>query len=405
MKRKLLIVVGDLDVGGTARHLTRVLPHLNRDLFQITVYALTHKGVLAPILEQAGILVVEPWGGMQIRRLFPKGFRLVVLLPLTMVCLTMLLRRLRPDVVHFFLPMAYLIGGACALLTQARCRVMSRRSLAAYQKSHPFLAWMERGLHARMCAVLGNSKAVLKDLRGEGVREEKLGLIYNGIEGIRNTTPASGAEKISRGELLPAQNIDDETLVFILVANLIYYKGHENLLRAFGKIRASLPKKWVLLCVGRDDGIGTNLMETARENRIFSNVRWLGPRSDTASLLTAADIGLLCSDEEGFSNSILEGMAAGLPMVVTDVGGNAEAVTDGETGFVVPPQDPEPLGEAILTLVKDAGLCRRMGDAGRERIAKKFSATACVQSYERLYTGLIAGENKAIGDLLQREGT
>jgi len=297
--------------------------------------------------------------------------------------------------------MAYLIGGACAILTQTRCRVMSRRSLAAYQKSHPVLARIERELHGHMCAVLGNSKAVLQELRGEGVPEERLGLIYNGI---KNADPTYGAEKISREELLPAQNIDDETLVFILVANLIYYKGHENLLRAFGKIRASLPKKWVLLCVGRDDGIGTELMETARENQIFSNVRWLGPRSDTASLLAAVDIGLLCSDEEGFSNSILEGMAAGLPMVVTGVGGNAEAVVDGETGFVVPPQDPGRLGEAILTLVKDPGLCRRMGDAGRERIAKKFSAEACVQGYERLYAGLIAGENKAIGDLLQREG-
>lgn len=400
MKRKLLIVTGDLDVGGTARHLTRVLPHLNRDIFQITVYTLTHKGVLAPMLEQAGILVVEPWGGGRIRRLLPKGLRLVVLLPLTIFRLMTLLRRFRPDVVHFFLPMAYLIGGACAILTQTRCRVMSRRSLAAYQKSHPFLARVERWLHARMCAVLGNSKAVLEELRREGVQEEKLGLIYNGIE---NAGPASGAEKASRGELLPAHNVDDETLVFILVANLIYYKGHANLLRAFGQIRASLPKKWVLLCVGRDDGIGAALMETARENRIFSNVRWLGPRSDTALLLASADIGLLCSDEEGFSNAILEGMAAGLPMVVTDVGGNTEAVADGETGFVVPPQDPVRLGEAILTLVKDPELCRRMGDAGRERMAKKFSAAACVQSYERLYAGLIAGEKKAIGDLLQRE--
>ena len=72
MKKKLLIVIGDLDVGGTARHLTQVLPHLNTDVFHITVYTLTHKGALSPILERAGISVIEPWAGPIFQKLFPK---------------------------------------------------------------------------------------------------------------------------------------------------------------------------------------------------------------------------------------------------------------------------------------------------------------------------------------------
>ncbi len=397
MKRNLLIVIGDLDVGGTARHLTRVLPHLNRDIFQVTVYTLTHKGMLAPILERAGIPVIEPWGGSRIRKLVPRIFRLGPLFPLTILRLMLVMCRVRPDVVHFFLPMAYLAGGICALCMGVRHPVMSRRSLSVYQRSHPVLARMERWLHRHMQAVLGNSAAVLDDLRKEGVPEERLGLIYNGID----LSPF--VKKITRKELLPAQNVNDATLVFVIVANLIHYKGHANLLRAFGKVQARLPKNWVLLCVGRDDGIGDELMARARENRIFRNVRWLGPRSDTAQLLMASDIGLLCSDEEGFSNSLLEGMAAGLPMVVTDVGGNAEAVVDGETGFVVPSRDPERLGEAILKLVEDPELCRRMGEKGRERIKKKFSVETCVQAYEQLYAGLMAGAKKPIRDFLPHQ--
>lgn len=395
MKRNLLIVIGDLDVGGTARHLTRVLPHLNRDAFHITVYTLTHKGALAPILEQAGITVIESWAGSNIHRLIPKYFRKGIVVPLTILRLIILMRQLRPDVVHFFLPMAYLIGGICAVVTRMPCNVMSRRSLSVYQQHHPFLARMERWLHHYMHGVLGNSEAVLNELRKENVPEEKLGLIYNGID------LSSFVKKSTRKELLPAHNIDNDTLVFVIVANLIYYKGHANLLRALGLVREQLPKDWALLCVGRDDGIGDELMIHARENHIFRNVRWLGPRSDTTQLLMAADIGILCSDQEGFSNSILEGMAAGLPMVVTDVGGNTEAVIDGETGFVIPPQNPERLAGAILKLIEDPALCRRMGESGRERVKSRFSIEASARAYERFYTGLIGREALPVRELTQ----
>ncbi len=395
MKCTVLIVIGDLDIGGAERHLTQILPRLNHEHLRVVVYTLTHKGALAPILEQAGIPVIESWAGSVIHRSIPKYFRKGIMVPLTIIRLIIYMRRLRPDVVHFFLPMAYLIGGMCAVVSQMPCSVMSRRSLSIYQQHHPFLARMERWLHHYMHGVLGNSEAVLNELRKEDVPEKKLGLIYNGID------LSFFVKETIRKELLPAHNVNDDTLVFVIVANLIYYKGHENLLRALGRIRGQLPKDWILLCVGRDDGIGDELMIHARENHISRNVRWLGPRSDTPQLLMASDIGILCSDQEGFSNSILEGMAAGLPMVVTDVGGNTEAVIDGKTGFVAPPQNPECLAEAILKLVKDPALCRQMGEAGRERVRSRFSIEASARAYERLYTGLIEHEALPVRELTQ----
>ena len=128
---------------------------------------------------------------------------------------------------------------------------------------------------------------------------------------------------------------------------------------------------------------------------IEDNIKLLGARSDIVSLLAAADLGVLSSHEEGFANSILEGMAAGLPMIVTDVGGNAEAVVNGVTGLVVPPRNANALGAAILKLALDAELRRTMGRAGRERVAKYFGIDRCVANYAHLYAGLGRGERPA----------
>jgi glycosyltransferase involved in cell wall biosynthesis len=192
-----------------------------------------------------------------------------------------------------------------------------------------------------------------------------------------------------------------ETLVLVLVANLIPYKGHADLLRALAMARDRLADDWTLLCVGRDDGIGGELAALARDLGLGRHVRWLGHRDDGPALLAAADIGLLCSHEEGFSNAILEGMAAGLPMVVTDVGGNAEAVLDDDTGLVVPARDPTRLAEAIVALARDPARRQAMGAAGRRRVATKFTRQACVLAYERLYEGMITAPHRPVQALIE----
>ena len=98
------------------------------------------------------------------------------------------------------------------------------------------------------------------------------------------------------------------------------------------------------------------------------------------ALLRAADIGMLCSHEEGFSNALLECMAASLPVVATDVGGNAEAVVDRETGLLVPSQAPDQLAQAILELARSPDLRLRFGAAGRSRVETLFSLRSSVDS-------------------------
>ena len=245
---------------------------------------------------------------------------------------------------------------------------MSRRSLNNYQKRHPLITPIERWLHGKMKVVLGNSQAVVEQLEGEGIAAERLGLIYNGVD--LRTFKSSASKSESRKSLdLPARS-----LVLVTVANLIPYKGHADLLAALGAICHALPKSWYALLVGRDDGVAASLRDQALRLGIDRNVRWLGERHDVPDILVAADIGVLPSHEEGFSNSVLEVMAMGLPAIVTDVGGNAEAVIHEQNGLLVPPRDPSRLGEAILTLSSEPKRRRAMGKSSSSPHTHPFPA-------------------------------
>ncbi len=392
----LLVVIEALDVGGTEKHIVQVLPLLARNGFRPLVYTLTRKGRLAPQLEATGIEIIRPPYAETIRHL-PRPLRRLILGPLSTVMLLWLLLKEKPDIVHFFLPTAYLVGGFCSLAVKRRTLVMSRRSLNYYQRKHRILTRLEMWLHRRMTAVLGNSEAVVKQLAQEGVPADRLGLVYNGIELDRfNKLPVRST---ARAKL----NLAATALVMTVVANLIPYKGHADLLEALALIREQLPKAWVLLCVGRDDGVGEALDVLAKGLGIAAHVRWLGERSDLPTILAASDISLLCSHEEGFPNAVLEAMAAGLPTIVTDVGGIGEAVVDGVTGFVVRSQDPHAIGPAILKLAEDEPLRKTMGVTGRARVQKVFPISRCVVEYARLYRGLLHNQGGPISEILKTE--
>ena len=393
MRVRILYVIGNLDVGGAERHLAQVLPRLKMQGFELTIYTITHKGKLATVLQEAGVEVIEPIFAPILRKL-PTLFRKPLLLLSSVPSYCFLMLKLRPSVVHFFLPEAYLLGGLCSLVLGKRVRIMSRRSLNRYQLKHPFLAKIERRLHSHMNAVLGNSKAVVKELQEEGVAEDRLGLLYNGIDfSPFDDLPARSSSRKSLG-------ISDDALLMVCVANLIPYKGHADLIRALGVIRADLPGDWAVAMVGRDSGIGEELKTLAESQGVTKHILWLGSRSDAVAIYSAAEIGVLCSHEEGFSNSVLEGMTAGAAMVVTDVGGNAEAVLHGECGLVVPMRNPDALGNAILTLAKDEEMRQRLAKAAQRRVREKFSLDTCVSQYASLYKILLQEPHRCVQDAI-----
>jgi glycosyltransferase involved in cell wall biosynthesis len=381
---RILFVIGQLNVGGTEGHLALIAPEFARRGWSVRVYSLFGNGPIGDVLVAGQVQALPNW-----REPKPAGGRIARFVRLLVSAFDLLreMYRYRPTIVHFFLPAAYLVGAPLAAVTRIANRVMSRRCLNSYQRPHPMVGLVERQLHRTMNAVLANSRSVLDELReDEGVPVDKLVLIYNGIDLKRFEVPE--AKSAARGAL----GLPDDALVLVTVANLIPYKGHRELLEALANAHAQMPGNWRLLIVGRDDGIGDALRQAVLTLGLEAHVDFLGARSDVPRLLAAADIGLLCSHEEGFSNALLEGMASGLPMIATAVGGNVEAIRDGETGLLVPAKSPRPLSEAILRLAGDPVLRARLGKAARNRVTRDFSLDTCVDRYEQLYRALLAGK-------------
>ncbi|WP_158639204.1 glycosyltransferase [Elioraea rosea] len=365
---RLLVVVTGLGLGGTERHLAAVLPALVARGASVRVVSLRGRGEMAARLEADGVEVRDASGSVS-------GFTAVLREALAW----------RPDVSHFFLPEATIIGGLACWLSGRRPRAASRRSLNTYQLAHPRAARMERWLHGRMDALIGNSRAVCEELLAEGAPAERVALLPNGVI----TAPPSRP----RAELRTALGIPEGAIAILCVANLIPYKGHADLIEAFAKARPHLPPGSMLLCAGRDDGYGVALTAQAEALAVIDQVKLVGQRDDVADLLGAADVFALASHEEGSPNAVIEAMAAGLPTIVTDVGGSPEAVA--EAGLVVPPREPSALADALVRLGNDHDLREALGAAAAERAQARYGLESCVAHYVSLYAALTSGRAPA----------
>jgi len=363
----LNIVIGSLERGGAERHLSEVMPMLRKRGYRIRVVLADGLGDFIPIIKTADIEVVTFAQSLPKTRIIRGIIQFVLLFSF--------FRKHRNEAVHFFLPGSYIFGMiACMAAGQKAIRIMSRRSLNNYQKTVPFSSIIEPFLHKHVNAVLANSQKVCQQLLEEGVTKSQLSLIYNGIDLTRFENAVN--IRLSIGCM-------QDDLIFIIVANLIPYKGHADLIKALAFCSGKIPK-WKLLCIGRDNGIQQELESDASAAGIQDNIRWLGSRRDIENLLFSADVGILSSHQEGFSNALLEGMATGIPMIATDVGGNSEAI-DESCGILVPPHCPVRLADAIIQLSTNPVLREQMGSAGKQRVKNIFSLKNCVDLYDSFY--------------------
>ncbi len=365
----VLIVAPRLDIGGTEMHLARVIPQLRESGVNVSLYVIERGGALENDLVAAGVPIFGSF------RKTPRRLHVVS----TLFQLVMHLRRTRPDLLHFFLPRPYLIGSLAASLVGHKRRIMSRRSLTNYKRGHPMLVQLERWAHKSTLAFLANSNAVAEELSDESNDRSKIGLIHNGV-----VVPSLVTAEI-RAAARTRLNISPETCVIAIVASLIGYKGHADLLGALARVHNELPQPWRLLVIGRDEGQGKHLARQAISLGFGQNVDWLGERSDVDAVLDTVDVAVLASHQEGFSNSLLETMGRGIPTVATAVGGNLDAIIDGDSGLLVSVRSPEDLGQALRRLCTEPELRSRLGAAGRERVRHLFSLEACVGRYENLY--------------------
>ncbi len=222
--------------------------------------------------------------------------------------------------------------------------------------------------------------------RTQRFRPALLRKIYNGVD-LGKFRPGAGAERDAvRREL----GLAPGDLAAGMVAVFRPEKNHALLLRAAAEALGAVPNLKIVL-VG-DGPLRARCEEECRQSPLRDRVLFTGTRKDVARILWALDIAcLIPRANEGFSNAILEKMAAGLPLVVSAVGGNAEAVTHGMNGFVVGADDRPGVAAALAALGGDADLCARMGRASRAIAEQRFSIAHKIRVYESFYTELMQG--------------
>ena len=240
----------------------------------------------------------------------------------------------------------------------------------------------KRRLAYRAVSRVATMVAVSEDLKRfitgtVGVPAERIKVIYNGQEILPPVVPEEKSRL--RGEF----GLEKNESVVGVVGSLYPVKGHEYLLAAVPQVLKTHPRTRFLI-VGRGD-LEVSLKEKVKRAGLEKQVCFLGFREDVAALLSLMDIFVLPSLSEGLSIALLEAMAAGKPVIATNVGGNPELVVDGETGYSVPPRDADALAAKLRLLLADKCRAKRLGENGRNRVERCFSLQAMADNYQELY--------------------
>ena len=380
-KKAITFVIGSLDIGGTEKHLLWLVSGLLAHNFKVTVISLASHGQLFNNFNSLDISFIYPKYSVLFRQALPRKCHKFF------VIFIFLLRHIfahRSTLIHFFLPASYILASPLAIIFGSKSLIMSRRSRNLYQQKYFLLKYVEEFLHKYMSLILVNSTRVKVDLLHEGVSSQRIKVIYNGVD------TSLFSFSLKRRFLLRSRlGISHSSPVFVTVANFKPYKGHKFLLDAFARFCTThnLSKPY-LIFVGRDDGIQHTLYQKACEMGIADQVIFLDSNQDIPPILSCSDIYISPSLEEGFSNSILEAMSVGLPIVATDVGGNPEAVQNGVNGIIVPPRCSNSIYDAMTTITADPNIYQNMSSYSRRFAVEKYSTYQCLSSYLSVYNSI-----------------
>jgi len=375
--QRVVLTVGQLGLGGTERQIVLLAQGLKDRGIDVRVASLFEGGPNTQPIRDAGIPLYVGKSRVQSTESeaavpgFPRSLPRIARRILTLPEYGSWLRSFRPQVIHAFLYHAYVITPPAARFARVPVVVAGRRSLGDFKEGRRFALLLERMATAMTHRVIANSEAVAEyTIEQEHLDPAKLEVIPNGLPGDA-FQPATPIE------------VRSDRPIVVSVANFYAYKGHRYLLDAAARLDGCGRPVTVVL-VG--DGLERDSLERqAQDHRL--DVRFLGKRTDVPAVLAAADVVAQSSLGEGLSNAVLEAMAAGKPVVGTDIGGHREPL--GDCGIIVPPRDGQALAAGIRQLVDDPCGAQSLAARARERAQQRYSREAMVDAHVSAYERLL----------------
>lgn len=363
---------GTFERAGTQRFLVELLRRLDRDRFEPLVLSTLRVGVLLDELERLGVPVYEFGTGTNL--LSPKTLR-------GLGGAAGLLRRERVDILNSMLGITTLFGPFVGRAAGVPVVVNHQRALGYWLRGRVRPAVYGYVSRRLVDAVLVNSEACARELVDRfGVTRGKIVLVGAGVD-VRAFEGAERDPDLGRDLALGGAPVVG------IVGKLSDVKGHELFLGAARLVADERPEVRFLV-VG--DGPRRRALETmTRDLGLAESVSFLGAREDVASLLKLMDVFALSSRSEACPNSLLEAMAAGVPIVATRVGGIPDAVEDGRSGLLTEPGDARGMADAVLGLLRDPAAAEAMGLRGRELARKRHDIEHVVRAVEDTFARLL----------------
>lgn len=359
---RIVYVIGQLGVGGTEKQLLHLVQRLDRTRWKPSVICLSDEHPMAADFENSDCLV-----HVISRSRIGKAAALR--------SLKSTLVEIKPAILQAF-AYAWYLAIPAAWFAGVRKVVVAERTIPPWKTTAHI--WTDRFMLPRTSRAIVNSQRVCDDLVNvHGMPRDRCRVVYNGIDLKEFDALAMAADG---GSSRP------QTPVICALANAKEDKRLDVLIDSFAIVKARIPeaKLWII----GDGPLRKSLEDRSMRLGLERDIRFWGNRSDHPSLLRQATIGVNSSRVEGLCNAILEYMAAGLPVVATDVGGNAELVTHERTGLLVKQGDAALLAEALVTLSQNREMARSLGSQGRLRVEQDFRVERMVSETERVYEEL-----------------
>ncbi len=362
-KTNLMFITFSLDVGGIETLILEICRRIDRQKYQPFVCSFYENGRLAAEFQKMDIPVLTV---PKVKESIDWG------LPFR---LAKVFKERKIDIVHTHNPSVWLYGGIAAKIAGIplihTAHTPSDYKVERWGKIERMLSWFTDQVTSVSISV-GEFM-----IQGEGVSRDKVQVIHNGVKSEDFDVTVDKAQK--RAEL----GLGMSDFAFINVARFFPNKDHSTLLKAFAIVAKKLPEARLLLC--GEGMLKEDLLKETAALGLNDKVKFMGNRRDIAYIHKAIDVFVLSSTKEGLPIVLLEAMAAGVPIVTTDVDGNPEAVAHNETGLVVPSRNPEALAQAMLDMQADPARARSMGEKGKKRVKELFTFEKMVNAYYAIY--------------------